>query len=86
MHKILDQLDRDYDRLLWVVVEHFWFPGDNMSYEADEGKITATADGRFYESVRADLRITDVRLLLIKFLRKDPSWRTEIEWKCELSP
>ncbi len=85
VREIVEHLERDYDRLWWVVLEHSREPMHDMSFEADEGNVTATEDGRFYESVRTDLKLADVRPALIKFLRGDPGWQTEIEWKCDPS-
>src|SRR5262245_50711797 len=83
--EIRRQLMCDYDRLSWVVVEHSWDPIHDMSFEADEGNLTVTEYAQYYESVRTDLTFAEVRPLMIKFLRDDSGWQTEIEWKCESS-
>ena len=79
--EIVSRLQSEADSPWWVVLENPQDQSHSMSFEADDGVLSAETAGQFFESSRQNLTLDAVRSTLIKFFLSDSSWVTDFEWK-----
>ena len=78
---ILQELDRlSLIDLWWVTLEHSCSFHD-MSFEADEGRLTANEDRMFYQATRDDLTFVEIRPAMIHFLLGNSAWQHALNWE-----